>query len=282
MLIIVWPDFTSVNFLGHHSIGAFYTFSLFNAFFKDLLFFFWLYCDVIVLLGLYSGTSCLFITTLKLQQKHGLQKRAGPWARVPFQFFEKVVLKRGDFSLCCLSSGWSLVGVTSHQGGLSLGSPLIRVVSHWGLLTSGWSVIGVTSHQGGLSLGSPLIRVVCHWGHLSSGWSVIGVFSHQGGLSLRSSLIRVVCHWGHLSSGWSVIGVISHQGGLSLGSPLIRVVCHWGHLIRVVCHWGHLSSGWSVSGVTSHHGGLSLELPHIRVVFYWGGLSSRVPLNTNM
>jgi len=38
MLIIVWPDFTSVNFFGHHSIGAF-TLFLFLMFFQGSVFF---------------------------------------------------------------------------------------------------------------------------------------------------------------------------------------------------------------------------------------------------
>ena len=93
--------------------------------------------------------------------KHGLKKRAHPWARVQLEFFEKVVLKREVI----------FHRSVSRQGGLSLGSPLIRLVCH-----------GVTS-----------VTVVSYWGHLTSGWSVIGVTS-QLGLSLGSSLIRVVCH----------------------------------------------------------------------------------------
>ena len=50
----------------------------------------------------------------------------------------------------------SVIGVLSHQGGLSLGYCL-RVV------------IKVVPHQGGLSLGCCLIRVVCHQGAVSSG-----------------------------------------------------------------------------------------------------------------
>ena len=66
------------------------------------------------------------------------------------------------------------------------------MVCHWGTVSSGWSVIRVLSHHGGLLLGCCLIRVVRHWGVVSSGWSVIGVLSHQGGLSLGCCLIRVV------------------------------------------------------------------------------------------
>ena len=87
---------------------------------------------MIVCFALFVQWNLLFIATLNLQQKHGLTKRARPWARVQLQFFEEVVLKREVI----------FHHAVSHQG-----------VCHWGHLSSEWPVIGVISDQGGLSWG---------------------------------------------------------------------------------------------------------------------------------
>ena len=81
------------------------------------------------------------------------------------------------------------------------------MVRHQGGLSVGWLLIRVVFHQGSL-------RVICHQGGLSSGGLSSGRSYHEGGCSLGWSLI-----W------WSVIRVVSHpvvchQGGLS------RVVAH--------------------------------------------------------
>ena len=93
----------------------------------------------------------------------------------------------------------SLISVVSHQGGLSPGWSLTRVVSQSGF-SPGWSLTRLVSHQAGLSQGRALTRLVSHQGGLSSGWSLIRVISHQ------EDFIRV----------------ISHQGDFSLGSSFNR------------------------------------------------------------
>ena len=84
------------------------------------------------------------------------------------------------------------------------------MVSHQGGLSSGQSVIRVVSHQGGL-----LSVISCYQGGLSSGWSVIRVVSHQGSLSSGWSVVWVVK--GVVSSGWCFIGAVHHQGGVLSG-----------------------------------------------------------------
>ena len=124
------------------------------------------------------------------------------------------------------SSGWSLIGVGFHQGGLSLGWVFIKVVSHWG-----WVFIRVVSHWGGFSSGLSLTGVVFQQGVFSSRWSRTGVGFHHGW-----SLVGVGFHLGSLSLGWFSSGW-SHWGGFSPGgsfSPVhVTVVC----LCRVIFRW---------------------------------------------
>ena len=55
---------------------------------------------------------------------------------------------------------------------------------------------GVFSHQGGLSSGWALNRVLFHWCGLSSGWSFTDMVFHQGGLSPMWSFIMMVFNQG--------------------------------------------------------------------------------------
>ena len=134
------------------------------------------------------------------------------------------VVSHQGLSRRSLSSGWSFIRVVSHQGlsrrSLSSGWSLIRwslmrVVSHQGL-SSRRSLIKV-SHQGGLSSGWFLIRVVSqhlggfHRGDLSSRRSYIRVICHQVGL------IRLIFHPGGFSS-----RVLLNQIGLS---PTWSFIC---------------------------------------------------------
>ena len=57
------------------------------------------------------------------------------------------------------------------------------MVSHQGGLSSGWSLLKVVSPQGGLSSRWSLLKVVSPQGSLSSGWSLLRVVSYQGDLS---------------------------------------------------------------------------------------------------
>ena len=103
--------------------------------------------------------------------------------------------------------------VVSHQGGLSSGWSLIRVVSQQGALSSG------CSQQGGLSS----VWYLLGWS--LSGWSftrLVRVVFHQGGLSSGWSLGRVVSRQGGLPSGWSLNRVVFQQDCLSSGSSFIR------------------------------------------------------------
>ena len=126
-----------------------------------------------------------------------------------------------------------------HQGGLSQGWSLIRVVYHQGGPSSVWS----SWHQGGPSSGWSVTREVPHQGGLSPGWSFISVVTCQGGISSGWSISRVVSQGG-LSSGWSFIRVASPQGGLSLGCSLTLVVPYQcGPSPGGVSHQGDLSPG---------------------------------------
>ena len=82
-----------------------------------------------------------------------------------------------------ISCEWGLsskLTVDSHQGGLSSGWSLVKVVSHQGGLLSRWSLIKVVSCQGGLSSGWSPIRVVSHQGGLLSGVLLYFTYSHKG------------------------------------------------------------------------------------------------------
>ena len=85
----------------------------------------------------------------------------------------------------------------------------MRVFAHQGDVSSGWAVIKLVSHKGGLSFSG-----------FSTGWSFIRMVSDQVSLSSGCFFIRMVAHQGGLSSGWSVIMVVAHQGGRSSWFPL--------------------------------------------------------------
>ena len=114
-------------------------------------------------------------------------------------------------------SGWSLIRVVCHEGGLSLGwyhpgglsSGWYQVVTHQGVHSSGWSLIRVVCHQDSF-IRWPLSRVVSDG--LLLGWSVV---FDQGGLS-------VVSLWDGLSSGWSIIRVGFDEELLCSGGPSVQ------------------------------------------------------------
>ena len=114
-----------------------------------------------------------------------------------------------------------------HQGGLSSGWSIIRVVSHHGGLSSGWSLIWVVSHLGSFH------QVVAHQcglqDGLSSGWSVVWVVFHEDGLSsgwifIRWSVIRVRFSSDGLSSGFFPSDC--HHGGFSSDGIVVKVAFH--------------------------------------------------------
>ena len=106
-----------------------------------------------------------------------------------------------------LSSGWSIIWVASHLGGLIIWvashprSLIIWVASHPRSL-----IILVASHLGGLSLGWPLI-----W------WSIIRVASYLGGLPYGKPLILVVhAHGFHRSTAAARIMTVCPSAGTCL------------------------------------------------------------------
>ena len=97
----------------------------------------------------YSGTPLLRPPTKS--NKSGLKTKGGlvlAQELTCMEIWREMCLKRWSSKRGGLSSGWSLIKVVSHQGGLSRWS-LIRVVSHQGGF-SRWSLISMVFHQGGL------------------------------------------------------------------------------------------------------------------------------------
>ena len=89
------------------------------------------------------------------------------------EVWERFQKKGGSNIERCFFISVVFISVVSHQGGLSSGWYVIKMVS------DRWSLIGVVFHWGGLSSGWSAIGVVCHCGGLSPGWSVIWTFFHQ-------------------------------------------------------------------------------------------------------
>ena len=77
-------------------------------------------------------------------------------------------------------------------------------------------------HQGGLSSGQFVIRMVCHPDCFSSGQLVNRMVCHQDGLSSGQSVIRMAYHQGGLSSGWSQCHLYAPQW--LAGPPITRGV----------------------------------------------------------
>ena len=92
-----------------------------------------------------------------------------------------------------------------HQGGLAVNGGW--VLGHQGGLSSGWYVIRVVCHQGGLAVMGVGARS-------SRSSDIIRVVYHQGRPAV---IMRVVCRQGGLAVfGGGGVGMLGHQGDLAV------------------------------------------------------------------
>ena len=133
-----------------------------------------------------------------------------------------------------LSSGWPLIRVVSYQG-----FSLTRVVSHQGFFHQSDVSPGLCPHQSGLSSVFFSTRVVSHQGFFSPEWSLIRLFffaspewwplnreTHQGFFPTRMVFHQVL---------FSLARVVSHPGGHSSRWPTF-MNCTTVQITHIPCH----------------------------------------------